>query len=474
MSRSGRPVSLVAERAVRYLTDRERPASSIELAREVLSTRVGDEEAATRVLRTAFAGDSRLTYEGGWRAVGTPARTGSAPRSAGAGRDDADRVLLFLDGARPAAGRPFRLRSLAAIRLRGDMVIAACGGEPSRGRGEAYLRDAFLETIRGAVPVVHDPPGSWSALERWLEEPLDTPVSLRRLAQDRLGLGAAHDLETLASRLGLRFRSVEDPVEMAETLDACLSSLRRPGENLDDLRASRLGEAPPIDWERFAFDRAFLRSIPRGAGTYRFFDADGDLLYVGKSKHLRRRVGSYFREGARRSSRVQSLLDALHRIEIEPTGSDLDAVLAEASQIRARDPRRNVQRTVHGSVARAERLRSILILVPAPPPHALRAYLIRDGRLVEKVWIGPRGGGLRRIERVLDDSFFSFPEGPISSIAKDIDLELVARWLAEHRDEVVAFDPTHLPSSREVVERLRWVLQAGPGSAPDGLPWTPR
>ena len=55
-----------------------------------------------------------------------------------------------------------------------------------------------------------------------------------------------------------------------------------------------------------------------------------------------------------------------------------------------------------------------------------------------------------------------------------MDVELVARWLSEHRDKAVAFDPTHLKTADEVVERLRWFLHRGELSDPDGSPILPR
>ncbi len=100
----------------------------------------------------------------------------------------------------------------------------------------------------------------------------------------------------------------------------------------------------------------------------------------------------------------------------------------------------------------------------------LRAYLIREGRLIDRVAIGPRGGGLKRIERVLDDHFFFAPDGPTVVPGPDLDVEIVVRWLGANRDRVVAFDPTDLGSSREVIERLWWFLGQGGPLDPDGAP----
>lgn len=463
-------LSVVAERAVRYLEAQGRSASSREVARAVLVSEVGDESTATRILEAAFAGDARLTYaRGRWRVrAGRPPRsTAGASRS---GRTEPDRALLVLDGDPAARGRPFALRSVAVIRLSGDAVVTACAGEIGSRRTDPELRVAAREALEGAMPVVHDAPGAIAAFEHWLEEPIESPLSLRRLGRVRFGLPARHGIEALAARMGLPWRDGGDPVARAEILDTCLQALRRPGESLERLRSIGRGEAPPIPWARYAFDRAFLRSLPAAPGTYRFYDDGGGLLYVGRSADLRRRVGSYFVEGARRPPRVQRLVDAVRRIEIEPSGSDLEAVLREAAAIARARPRANVQLRTHSRPGRAARLTSILILEPAAPPWVLRAYLVRDGVLLDRVPLGPRGGGLARVARVLEERFFDPRPGPSAAVPTRVDVDLLARWLAAHRDRVVAFDPTHLKTSREVVARLRWFLEGGPLRDPDGTP----
>jgi hypothetical protein len=436
---------------------------SVRLAAAVLATEVGDEGMARDLLEAAFAGDSRLVHgREGWS-------LSAKARAAVTSEVDPDRVLVFLQGLRPAPGRPYELRNASVLRLRNDDVVSACGGDTPEGPAGAQLRQAVLEILTGAAVVVHDPPGALRAFESWLGEPLDGPISLRRLAQVRLGLPASHDLEALVARLGLTWRASDDPLDHADSLDACFRSLRREEETFDELRiASSRGGSRPIEWTRYAFDRAFLRQVPRVPGTYRFYDSEDNLLYVGKAKNLHHRLASYFRESPTRSPRVQQLLDRLHHIEYDASGSELEAILREAEHIRRDHPERNVQRHVHEG--RGARLRSILILEAAEPPHVLRAYLIHEGRLVARVGIGPRGGGLKRIERVLDDYFFFVPTGPTPVAGPDLDVELVVRWLATARDRAVAFDPTTLRSAREVTDRLRWFLDQGSPFDPDGAP----
>jgi len=463
-----RPISLVAERAVRYLRDRPSPVKSTRLAGELLATRIRDEAQAKQVLESAFAGDPRLVYVStGWQLL---EQTGDRRDESHTSPTEPDRVLIFVQGNKAGPGQPFVLGSVSVLRLHQEQVVAACGGDTCDDPSSKQLRRAIVQNIQGAALVIHDPPGALKAFEAWLGESLEAPISLRRLAQVRLGLKVSHDLETLAARLGLHWRTSGDPLDEADILDACLKALRRPGETLNDLRLATSRGARPIDWSRFAFDRSFLSGVPKVPGTYRFYDADDNLLYVGKAKNLKSRISSYFRESRRRSPRVQELLDRLYRIEYDHAGSELEAMLREAEQIRKQNPEKNVQRRLHATEGRGARLRSILILEPAEAPAVLRAYLIHEGRLIARVGIGPRGGGLTRIERILDDYFFFAPDGPTPIAGPDLDVELVVRWLASNRDRAVAFDPTNLGSAREVTDRLRWFLGHGSPFDPDGQP----
>jgi len=466
---SRRPSSLVAERAVRYLREHGRSVDSVRLAARVLATRAPDEATARKVLAAAFTGDPRLIYDRRrWR-LAPPEPVGSAATA-----PPRDRVVLLLDGTRPGPGLPFRLGGISVLRLRGEHVVGACGGDPTSGPSGRHLRRAVRETLEDADLVAHDPPGALAAFERWLGQALPPVVSLRRLARQRLNLPARHDLEALAARLGLLQRRTGDPLEQADLVEACLSALRRPEESLRDLWLATAAGAAPVDWSRLAFDRQHIDRAPHAPGTYRFFDAAGALLYCGKSKDLHRRLQSYFREGAARPARVQALLDRLHRVEYQPSGSELEALLREAEQIRREQPRHNVQRRYHVREGRGRRLRSILILEPAEAPHVLRAYLIHEERLVARVPISAGGRGLARIERLLDDYFFFAPTGPAPVRGPDLDVEPIVRWLATHRDRVVAFDPTALPSAKEIIERLRWFLAQGGPRDPQGYPILPR
>jgi excinuclease ABC subunit C len=93
---------------------------------------------------------------------------------------------------------------------------------------------------------------------------------------------------------------------------------------------------------RDGFDgRDFAATLPRRPGVYRMFAADESLLYVGKAKSLRDRVGSYFNPG-NVHPKVQLLVGLIARMEVTVTRSETEALLLEYNLIKELKPRYNV------------------------------------------------------------------------------------------------------------------------------------
>lgn len=92
---------------------------------------------------------------------------------------------------------------------------------------------------------------------------------------------------------------------------------------------------------RSLVDRSLLADIPRKPGVYIMRDADGQVLYVGKAKNLRERVGTYFSTQVGYARKLEGLVDAIAVIDTEVVGSELEALLLEAQMIRRYTPRYN-------------------------------------------------------------------------------------------------------------------------------------
>lgn len=84
-------------------------------------------------------------------------------------------------------------------------------------------------------------------------------------------------------------------------------------------------------------------SIPDAPGSYQFKDAHGRVIYVGKAKSLRSRVGSYFQDPARLAPRTAQMVAAAASVEWIEVRNELEALLLEHSLIKQHDPRFNVR-----------------------------------------------------------------------------------------------------------------------------------
>ncbi len=87
--------------------------------------------------------------------------------------------------------------------------------------------------------------------------------------------------------------------------------------------------------------KAFLASVTERPGVYRFLNADGEILYVGKARNLKNRLASYFR-GRPAAIKTRRLVEQVHEIEITTTQTEAEALLLESNLIKAHRPRYNV------------------------------------------------------------------------------------------------------------------------------------
>src|SRR5579864_4750272 len=87
--------------------------------------------------------------------------------------------------------------------------------------------------------------------------------------------------------------------------------------------------------------KEFVSSLPRRPGVYRMYNAAHDILYIGKARNLRDRVGTYFAPG-NVNPKVQALVQQIADIEVTVANSETEALLLEYNLIKAHKPRFNV------------------------------------------------------------------------------------------------------------------------------------
>ena len=238
----------------------------------------------------------------------------------------------------PGIPMPPRITQITGIR---DRDLAGAGP----------LRPAlaeFLALARGSVLVAHNAAFDVGMLDRALMRldgtrigmrVLDTVGLARRLLGGRL---ARFDLGSVSERFDVTVRpchrALPDALATAEVLLGLIGLAQERGaESAEDVMSLALA-APRRARQR----RHLAAGLPGGPGVYVMRDRNGQALYVGKAGDLRTRVRSYF--GARRQPpRIEGALAALAAIDAAPTGSELEAALAELDLIRRWRPPGNVR-----------------------------------------------------------------------------------------------------------------------------------
>ncbi len=85
-----------------------------------------------------------------------------------------------------------------------------------------------------------------------------------------------------------------------------------------------------------------LTYLPTEPGIYKYFNADGEIIYVGKAKNLKNRISSYFQNYDRADRKTRKLVETIARLEYTIVPTEWDALLLENNLIKEHQPKYNI------------------------------------------------------------------------------------------------------------------------------------
>ncbi len=131
-------------------------------------------------------------------------------------------------------------------------------------------------------------------------------------------------------------------------------------------------QAPTFDSE------AFLRSVTEQAGVYRMYDNHQVVIYVGKAKHLKKRLSSYFLKDVG-SVKTKALVKQICAIEVTVTHTEGEALILENNYIKKYQPKYNI-------LLRDDKTYPYLLITDHKHP---KLGLHRGGKKVKGEYFGP-------------------------------------------------------------------------------------
>lgn len=477
---------------VAHLKAARGPVSSRDLAARFLLIRTSDEATCHRLLAPILSPVRGVTHAdgSGWSCaagpIALPIEAAAEPLRENPAADPEiglrDFVALSADGGGPGGSGLPRVVAYVPV-VGGEEMQQEILPDPDSLTAGAGLTAADLAELAEAVgdlPLVAHrvtrevEPLRRAALQAGL--PFHPQViSAARLGHLLLGLKANHAAADLAGALGIEVAGPDDcrgrALMVARSFLEMIPRLEEKGiATPDTVVEFQALPAAPLDLTGYAFTTDDLKALPATPGVYRFLDRHGEILYIGKAKNLRSRVGSYFVPSAGGTAKGRAILDLVHQFIVDPVGSELEAILLEAALLREHRPRLNRQFDVHERPAPYGPRLNLVVVLPdaASVPPACTLHLLRNGAYLER-----RRGLVRTdIEPAAEPAPPAWEESrqaiarayfdpaTASGPGGEIDWALVSSFLGRHRDAISVLDIDECPTEATAADRLRVLVDA--------------
>lgn len=201
------------------------------------------------------------------------------------------------------------------------------------------LAETILEELEGYVLVGHNASFLHYALQsefRYLGFTFKSPqLCTQRLAKKLIPDMLNYELSYLCGVLSIPLcdnADVIDSNQAVSTMFDRLLHLDEKGKVVSQLLAPKKKKKVPLSAN---MEYSQLTSLPSEPGIYKFQDQEGDVIYVGKAKNIKKRVLSHF---SNTSDKEVQLCGATYKIDFEITGNELIALLREADLIHSLYP----------------------------------------------------------------------------------------------------------------------------------------
>ena len=445
----------VKDRIYAFLEQRDTGVHADVLAYEALGLHGAHGSIADKVVRAAIDDDPRFVCDRSGMWYLRPPGQGKTLRE----------VSFFCFGLIPSENAEVYVLAGRKVQIRGDEALFPAVQVRMDAREEILV--SYAEEVRDAIPAGFQWPRMKRDLNRLCflmmgKDVVDSGICLFRLGRHFFPDVRLHSVEDLASAMGLSFvsdRGAEGEASLqADVLLHLLERCEEEGLNtIEAVTAALYPDPISINFDAYAFDEAFLSSLPELPGVYIMRDREGGVIYVGKAVNLRRRVGSYFARRSERPEKTQQILDRIWSMEVETVGSELEALLLETKLIALCQPEFNTQLDVHKRDVELGNLKNIVLILPSAEQECVALFCVVDSTSFAQVRARKDLWDWEGVERMLHEFYF-FAESE-SDLETGDAFEILKSWMVAKRDAINWVDMDRSGSPENALRIVREYVQ---------------
>ncbi|MBD3421130.1 MAG: hypothetical protein GF398_13520 [Chitinivibrionales bacterium] len=259
-----------------------------------------------------------------------------------------------------------------------------------------------------------------SKLLRLLELPKPLPGSIAQVHEALLGDAPT---PTYARHAGRHLA--------AEAREIMRRLVQTGYETLDALREREQQEEASFDFSSKSFTAANIAQLPPDPGVYAFKNKAGEWLYIGKSRNVRQRVGSYFQARDESPAKLDRLRAECYSLNTFACGSELECLIYEYRLISTYKPLLNTQITINERTGSYASPNDTILLLPHKDTAKIMSLWYKKNEKVLLREVDPNHDDADEVTAAIERFFFA---GSLPAAMDNFaEQEIVLRWIARNK-----------------------------------------
>ncbi len=206
-------------------------------------------------------------------------------------------------------------------------------------------------------------------------------------------------------------------------------------------------------WTSARFSLLDILHLPQTPGVYGFKNTNGEYIYIGKAKNLKKRLSSYFRNTEESPEKLIKLRDQAFEFTVYTCGSELESLVFEYRLIKKYSPILNAKININERKGFFKPLHDCIILLPHAEFDKCMSFWFREN---QKTLLKPLLSNFLEKEKIIEqlNHFFFSQVLPVTN-SDFPEQEIIFRWVKQHEDTLQIIPVYRLSSPEDIYVAMK-------------------